>query len=86
MRILAATAALLLLLPVPAKNQITQTFVDDVITFSRHWGAFLSHLGGCKTLNDPPENCKAQFSYLDYKEFEKSRNAAKRVFKLVDAK
>jgi len=73
--------------PIPGADR---AFNNSVYTFQEHWNVFIRKFNGCPMTGLSEENvkdlCKPMVGTLDYGAFLKSRNAAKKLFDLVEAK
>lgn len=74
---------LIILLFTPAPSEPPSEFNSSIITFETHWDKFLRHLVGCPdTVEINAKNCKPTQGFIDNREFHKSCEAAKDLFKL----
>jgi hypothetical protein len=65
-------------------QSLTDDLRERLVTFEEHWHIFVMKYAGCKDLHSPISegNCIHANSKIDYVEWNKARDAAKKLFDL----
>ncbi len=68
---------------IPSPSQVDD-LRERLVTFEEHWHLFVMDYAGCKEVRKPlsEENCNFSDSRVNYSEWQKSREAAKKLFDL----
>ena len=73
------------LVPMPVSAPTPIELYDKVLEFEKHWDIFVRNLFGCqKTGETNSDTCKPSNGSINYSEWTRARNAAKKLFELED--